>query len=255
MFSIGSSRSHSSSQSYGYSGSSSDAFSRGVSESEQSIAFEDIFSSLYGNAAGAAGRVASMAPQLNTQAAQLFGAGTGFLEDLSGSDELDARLAETGNADELIALLGDDLGRFASEELLPQVTSRGVATGTLGGGRGEVAKGRIGEAMLREFASGSAAIRSADVTRRDQLAIAASQRKLNAAGVGLNALPGMFDVAQAGMLAELAPWMSLAQITGGPTVLGRSSSEDIATEIARAFSEDFSSSSSKSKSFSLGIGG
>lgn len=251
MFSLGSSRSHSSSQSYGE--SSSDAFSRGVSESEQSIAFEDVFSNLYGNAAGAAGRVASMAPKLNTQASQLFGAGTGFLEDLSGSDELDARLAEGGNEDELIGLLGDDLGRFASEELLPRIGSRGVATGTFGGSRGEVAKGRVADSLMREFQSGSAAIRSAAVTRRDQLAIAASQRKLNAAGVGLNALPGMFDVAQAGMLSELTPWMSLSQVFGGPTVLGRSSSEDVAAEIARSF--DSSSSTSKSKSMSIGIGG
>lgn len=250
MFGIESSRSRSSS--YGTSSSSTDAFSRGVSESEQSIAFEDIFSSLYGNAAGAAGRAASMAPQLNTQASQLFGAGTGFLESLAGSDELDARLAEEGTADEQIGLLGEDLARFASESLMPAITSRGVATGTLGGGRGDVAKGRVADSLLREFRGGSTAIRSADVTRRDQLAIAASQRKLQAAGIGLQSLPGTFDVAQAGVLGELAPWMGLSSVLGGPTVLGRSSSEDIAAEISRAFSEERSSSSSKSKGLSFG---
>jgi hypothetical protein len=242
VFNIGGSRSRSSS--FGFSQSSSDA----QSQSADSIAFEDIFANLYGNAAGAAGRAAAMAPQLNTQAASLFSGGVGFLDSLGGPSPLDERLAAEGTADEQIAALGEDLGLFLNEELLPSIASRGVATGTLGGDRQGVAQGRAVESMLREFARGSTSIRTADVNRRDALATSAAQQRLQAAGIGLDSLPGMYDLAQAGILGELAPWQALAAVLGGPTVLGSSS----AFETSRGYSED--RSESKSKSFSLGFG-
>lgn len=170
---------------------------------------------------------------------------------MSGPSPLDERLAADGTADEQIALLGEDLGRFLEEGLLPQIKSRGVATGTLGGDRQGVAQGGAIEAMLREFVRGATGIRTADVTRRDQLATSAAQQRLQAAGVGLGALPGMLDVSQASVLGELAPWQALAAVLGGPTVLGSSSG----FETSRGYSEERSSSSSKSKSFSLGFGG
>jgi hypothetical protein len=194
-----------------------------------------------------------MAPGLTEQANMLFGSGTGFLEELGGPSAIDARLADTGTADEQVGALGEDLSRFLGEGLLPQLTSRGVATGTLGGGREGVERGLAAESVAREFARGSTAIRTGDVARRDQLATSSAQQRLGAAGVGLNALPGMYDVAQAGVLSELAPWQALSGVLGGPTVLGSSSSEDIAMAIARSFAEDFSSSSSSSKSKSAGI--
>lgn len=259
MFNIGASsaRSSSSSSSYGYSGSSTDALSRGSSRSDQRIAFEDIFSQLYGQAGGAAARTANMAPQFTAEAGRLFSGGLEFLDTLQGPSALDARLGETGTADAQIGDLGEDLARFFAEDLNPEITSRGVATGTLGGGRQGVAQGRAAESVAREFARGSTAIRTADVTRRDQLATAAAQNRLGAAGMGLQSLPGLLGVAEGGFMAELAPWMQLSGVLGGPTVLGSSSSEDIAAEISRAFGEDFSSSQSKSKSksFSFGMGG
>lgn len=254
MFSFGASsaRSNSSSSSYGYSGSSTDAFSRGTSN--QRVAFEDLFANLYGQAGGAASRMATMAPQFGAQAERLFSGGLEFLDTLQGPSAIDERLADPGTADAQIGDLGEDLARFFAEDLNPEITSRAVATGTLGGGRQGVAQGRAADAITREFARGSTAIRTADVTRRDQLAASAAQNRLGAAGVGLQALPGLLGVAEGGFSAELAPWMQLASVLGGPTVLG--SSEDIASEISRAFGEDFSQSQSrsKSKSFSFGMG-
>lgn len=255
MFNIGasSSRSNSSSSSYGYSGSSTDALSRG--SSQQRVAFEDLFAQLYGGAGGAAASVATKTPGFTEQANRLFSGGLEFLDTLSGPGALDERLADPGTADAQIGDLGSDLARFFAEDLNPEITSRGVATNTLGGGRQGVAQGRAADAVTREFARGSTAIRTADVTRRDELARAFDQQRLGAGSVGLSALPELLGVAEGGFTAEFAPWQQLASIYGGPTVLG--SSEDFATEMSRAFGEDFSQSQSrsKSKSFSAGFGG
>lgn len=276
LFGFGKSKSSSQSQSeslglgYGYSGSESlsDSLSRARSggQSTQGIAFEELFRQLFGNATGATQRAAELAPALTGQAAQLFGAGTSFLDSLTGS-AVDERLADEGTADAQIGLLGRDLEKFFREGILPGIASRGVATGTLGGSRGEVAKGIAAEGLLGEFVRGTTGIRTADVTRRDELAQASDAGAVSRAATGLSSLGGLFDLASAGSQAGLSPYLALAQILGGPTVLTESSqfgeSDSIAQALSRAFGEDFSydsskaSSSSKGKSlnFSLGFGG
>lgn len=251
------SQSTSSSTGYGFSSSLSDSLSRSISQgtasslsgssglsgSQQRIAFEDLFRELYGGATGATQKAAGLVPQLQGQAASLFNAGTGFLDTLQNQ--------AGGVADEQVAQLGSDLQRFYQEQIDPSIVGRGVATGTLGGSRGEVARGIASRGLFEEFARGSTNIRAADLARRSQ-----------AAQAGLGALPSLLNVAQGGATAGLTPYSALSQILGGPTALTSSfgeqtsfgqsesqqTSESIAQSIARALSEQFSSSTSQSTS-------
>lgn len=247
MFNIGGSSSRSSSSSYGY--SFSDSLEQSLSKDR--VAFEDVFSQLYGGAAGAAGKAAQLAPMFQGQAADLYTGGMKFLDTLSQESPLLARLNETGTADEQIAALGSDLGTFFREELNPAITSQGVATGTLGGGRQGVAQGKAASSIAREFQRGATGIRTADVARRDSLAGMLAGDQIDRAQAGLGALPMLFGLAEGGMTAGLAPYAALSQILGGPTVLGESSSYGAAS----SRSEETSQSKSKSKSFSFGMGG
>lgn len=245
MFNIGGSKASSSSSSYGY--SFSDSLQQSLSKDR--VAFEDVFSQLYGGAAGAAGKAAQLAPMFQGQAAELYAGGTRFLDTLEAESPLLARLSDTGTADEQIAALGGDLGQFLREEINPAITSQGVATGTLGGGRQGVAQGKAASSIAREFQRGATGIRAADVSRRDSLAGMLADDTLGRATAGLGALPGLYGLAEGGLTAGLAPYAALSQIIGGPTVLGDSSSYGISSSRG----EDFSQSKSKSKSFSFGF--
>jgi hypothetical protein len=278
MFNFGGSKSKTESSSlglgYGYSGSSSasDSFSRsrsvsgGASRSGESVAFADMFAKLYGGAGDAAGR----ASPVNEQAGMLFSGGTGFLDELGGGPEQDYLESRVTGAnpllEEQVSMLGEDLGSFFREELNPAIESRAIQGGTFGGGRQGVAQGRAAGDVAKEFSRGATELRSGDLTRRDAAARDLMAGRTSAAGTALQSLPGLFGIAQGGALSELAPYQMLAEIMGGPTVLGESessqfgesSSDAIARAMSEAFGEDFSYQSSKSKgtskSLSLGFG-
>lgn len=286
MFTFGSNKSRTTSTSqsdaYGYSvgGSSSMGESLGrstssggsVARSFTDIAFADIFAELYGGATGAAGRMAESAPGFNETARQLFSSGANFLDTLSGgagAAYLEDRVSGASPVlDDQIGALQDDLGRLFREELDPAITARAVAGGTLGGGRQGVAQGRAADAVAREFTRGATELRSADIAARDAAARDLEGLRAASAGTGLGALPGLLGVAEGGFQAEIAPYLALAQIMGGPTTLAGSESEsfsesealDIARQIAESFSrgEDFatarSSTTSKSGGFQFGFG-
>ncbi len=141
LFSVGGSRSKSqstgssSSIDAARSGSISGGQSVGGSESAQSIAFEDVFARLFGGAEGAAG---GLDPSMLSGAAnQLFSGGMGFLEQLSGGADtefLQSRLSgESPILGEQIDALGEDIGQFFNEQILPGISSEAIAGGGLGG--------------------------------------------------------------------------------------------------------------------------
>jgi hypothetical protein len=276
LLSFGGSKSKSSTSSqasaYGYSGSESvqgsisQGISGGTARSGQDIAFADLFANLYGGATGAAGRAAIAAPGLSDQAGMLFSGGLDFLDRLgggAGAGYLEDRLrGDSGILEAQIGQLEQDMGRLFSEQLNPAITSQHVAGGTLGGGRQGVAQAGAAGQVAREFGRGVTELRAMDQAQRDQIARDAGAMTQAGAGAGLAALPGLYGLAEAGNLAELSPYMSLAQIMGGPTTLTTSESQQfsqdqaIAQAISRAFGEDFSKSSSKgsSKSSRLSLG-
>jgi len=266
------SKSSSTQESYGYSGSSSDQFSRGVSSSlgggqsttTQGIAFEDLFSRLYGGASNAADVAVANAGELGQAARQLFTGGTGFLDQLRGgadTDYLTSRLGGNPQLGEQISALGSDIGQFFREQLNPTITGNAVAAGALGGGRQGVAQGKAADVAAKQFTQGATALRAQDLASRDTAAANLATARTSAATGALSQLPALFGLAQGGANAALSPYAALAGILGGPTVLSQSqatnfqqaSSEDIARAISSSFGEDFSKGTSKSKSASFGL--
>lgn len=258
-FGFGGSSSSSNSSSSSFDRSSSDSVSGGasVAGSDQRVAFEDVFARLFGGAEGAA---AGLDPSMLTDAAnQLFMGGTGFMSSIgadAGSDFLTDRLSGNNEVlQEQIDLLGEDLGQFFNEELLPGITSQAVSGGQLGGGRQGVAQGRAIEEVGNQFTRGATALRSNDIAARDAAAGTIAGNTISGASVGLGGIPSLLGAADAGFGAELAPFERLAGILGGPTTLGSSFSSS--ADFARAWSESFgqsqATSNSRSRSLSLGF--
>jgi hypothetical protein len=223
-----------------------------LSQSRQNIAFQDVFSSLYGNASGAAANAAGGAGMVSQAAQQLFTGGSQFLQSLggdTGSAYLDDRLnADNPVLNDQIAQLQEDTGRLFREEFNPAITSRAVSGGTLGGGRQGVAQGLAIESAARTFNQGATALRSGDIARRDAVAQSIAQNSLQAASTGLGALPSLLNVLQQGNSAELGVYGQLSQILGGPTVLSSSdaSSSGQSTSFAESLARSFGQQSSRS---------
>lgn len=256
IFNFGGTKSRSSSQSIseagGYStgrsvsGSSSisDALStsRGVSRSTQSVYADEFLRLLYGGATGATMRAASLAPQFAESARALFTGGTQFLDQLRGgvgAEYLQSRLGGDGLAEERIALLSEDVGRFLRTEALPSIQSRAIGAYGLGGARQGLAEGRAIEGATREFQRGATEIRMQEQAARDAIASQLMASEQSGAAAGLAALPSLLGLAEAERSAELAPYQILSQILGAPTTLTESVSEQTAESIARSLSEQF----------------
>lgn len=261
LFGIGGSKQDSSSrgESSSLDLSQSGSVSGGISgsQSEQAIAFEDVFARLFGGAEGAA---AGLDPGLLTGAAnQLFSGGTQFLESLggdAGSQYLEGRLAgDNAVLEQQIDLLGSDLGDFFSEEINPALTSQAIGGGQLGGGRQGVAQGLAADALGEQFVRGATELRAGDIAARDAAATQLSQQGGQNAAIGLGALPSLLGVAETGTYAALGPSERLAAILGDPTVLtqANASAEDFARAFASSFgtSKSTQESSGSSRSFSF----
>ncbi len=212
---------------FGVSASSSSS----QSSSSQEVFQGDLFARLFGDASNIAGGIDTSG--LTDAANQLFTSGSGFLGDLqglsAGTDVSGEFLSgvisgEGGFVDENIAALGEDLGQFFNEELLPGITSEAVGGGQLGGGRQGVAQGKAIESVGREFRRGSLDIRNQDLRERSEAARALSAQRLSASQAGLTGAQQQFDLANAATLTPFSPFLTLAQILGSPTVLGESQS-------------------------------
>lgn len=271
LFDIGYSKQKSQSTQQSSSASLGSSFSEGSSQSSgqagssQSIAFEELFRSLYGDAFKGAAAVSANTGILQGEAAQLFSGGTKFLDMLSGgpaNDYLDARLTgPDAAAGAQLNALSSSLGDFFNEQLLPGIKGRGIAAGTYGGARTDVAESLAAKQVAGQFSQGAASILANSQAQRDAAAATRGTQQIQSASAGLTALPSLFQLAQGGANAALSPYLALAQILGGPTTLTQSQSSQSASsaDIARAISESFSSSYGQStasgKSFNFGFGG
>lgn len=217
--------------------------------SNQSVFGSDLFTQLYGDAFGATGKVAAGLPTFQGDAATLFSGGTGFLNSLlspdAGSSYLTDRLS--GNDDILqqqIGGLSSDLSKFFSEQLLPQITSDSIMSGTLGGGREGVAQGTAAGEVARQFQQGVTSLRSTNQAQKDAAAGVLSNARTQAAGVGLGALPGVLGLSQANLQSSILPQQLLAQILGNPTTLTQSFGTSHATSTSKSKQGGFNFGSS-----------
>lgn len=260
-FSFGGSKSSSSSsgQSTSFDAAQSGGISGGVSaggsQSSQNVAFEDIFARLFGGAEGAA---AGLDPSMLSETAnQLFSGGMDFLSSLGGgadTDFLTARMSgESPVLGDQITGLGEDLGQFFNQQILPGISSESIAGGGLGGARQGVAQGMAADSISRDFTRGVTDLRSADVAARDQAAATLGANRIAGAEAGLGQLGSLAGIADFGFGADLAPFDRLAAILGGTTVLGESSSFSSAEDFARNFSQSFGQSQATNESESSSV--
>jgi len=154
-----------------------------------------------------------------------------------------------------IGQLGQDITR-QFEQQLSGISLEAVGGGQLGGGRQGVAQGLLGQSALDAFSRGATDLRGQDIGRqlqaaqglggleaqRGQLGGAlgqlGGQQELGTAGLnqagqlgagqlglgGLQSLQGQFNLGFSPFEAQFTPLQNLAQIIGGPTVLGSGSS-------------------------------
>jgi hypothetical protein len=186
---------------------------------------------------------------LTETANQLFSGGTEFLSQLSGgadTDFLQSRVSgDDGLLQEQISGLGEDIGAFFREQILPGIQDESIAGGSLGGARQGLAEGAAADTAGREFQRGSTALRSADAAQRTDAAGILGQSRIAGAQAGLGGLGGLAGIADFGFGADLEPFERLSALMGGPTVLGESSAFSTAEDFARAFSHSFGTSQSQ----------
>lgn len=232
-----------------------------IAGSSQDIAFADLFEQLYRKAGGAASGAAANAGELSTAARQLFSGGMDVLSGLGGdvgSEYLTSRLADNSVLDAQLASLQEQSGKLFSEQLNPEIVSRSVASGTLGGGRQGVAQGIAAGQTQDAFLQAATQLITANQSQKDTAATAIAANSLTAAGTGLGALPSLFDTLTAGNNAELGVYSNLSAILGGPTTLTTSSSESqtfgssAQQALSTAFAQSFGQQSSMGTSNSSG---
>jgi hypothetical protein len=232
----------------GYQGSESAAVggSQATASSQDRLAFEQLYGQLYGDASGVAGGMAQN-PFLSTTANDLFSSGQGILGGLqgdAGSAYLKSVLGSNENVNEQIDLLGQDIGKFTSEQLLPNIRRSSAAAGQLGGSRQSVAEGSAIEGSQRAFASGVSDIRNANLQRQLQAGSQLSSQNLQGAQIGLAGNESLYGLANQGFMSQLSPYAALASIMGDKTTLGSSMSNSTSFDqaISSAFGEDFNES-------------
>lgn len=258
-FGFGASTSSSNSSSSSLDISSSRSGSGGASDaqSQERLAFEDVFARMFGGAEGAAG---GLDPSMLTEAANsLFSSGQGFMQGISdnaGTNYLQDRLSGDNKVlEDQIGLLGEDLSNFFNEELLPGISSDAISGGQLGGGRQGVAQGRAIREVGDQFTRGATALRAGDIAARDSAAGVLSGNAISGAQAGFQGAGTLAGIADMGFSAGLAPFERLAAILGDPTVLGSSSASaaDWAAAMSDSFGSSQANSNSESRSLSLGF--
>ena len=223
------------------------AFSLGGSRSSSNSSSKDeVFGAsnylgLFSQASHIASRVDT--GNLEEQGKSLFTGGLGAIQSLLGETELDQYTSqylqgrmngEGSTANEQIANVGDDIGRFFNQQIMPGIASKAIGAGQLGGGRQGVAEGMAVDAVGREFSNAATNIRTADMAMRDQAAnasIAYGANRNAAASSALSAIPNVNAALQSYSMSGLAPYYALSDILGNPTVLNESKSRSSSTSL------------------------
>ena len=114
--------------------------------------------------------------------------------------------------------LAADIGNFTREQVLPGIGREAVGVGAYGGTRQGVAEGMAAQGAQRSYQQGVSSL----YNQIPQTAIAGAGIASQGAGLGLNALPSMFDMAMAPFASAWQPLMAQNNLVGPPTVLDKS---------------------------------
>lgn len=187
---------------------------------------------LAGQQLGGMGSLFGLAGGLGAQGQGLLGGIGAAQQGLLNFDNSAAQQAQIGQ-------LGDELGAFFQNQILPGIGRTAVGVGGLGGSRQGVAQGIAAGEAARAFSGGVADIMSSG--RAQQLA--ALQGAVGAGSAGIQGAGQLFGLGAAPFSAQFSPLLNLASIIGGPTVLSEN----------QASSQSRTSSRSSSGSFGFGL--
>jgi len=179
------------------------------------------------------------------QAQGLFGQGQQFAQQGVNNQFLSALGQQAGGNPELVAAqtqqLGQDIGQFTREQVLPGIRRGAVGGNALGGGRQGVGEGIAGQEAIRAFSRGAIDFQGQDANRSLQAAQSGGGLLGQGAAQGLGSLGQQFGLLNAPFQSQFSPLMQLAQIIGGPTVLNQQQAQ--------------SQSSAERSSLQFGFGG
>lgn len=150
--------------------------------------------------------------------------GRGFLSELGSNQFLKDLQTQSGGNPALVqrqvGQLGQDLGNFFQEQILPGIQSDAINVGALGGSRQGVAEGLAAQGLGRSFASGVTDIYGQDA-ERGLAASTAGAGLLNQANLGgLSSLEGLYSLGLSPFASAFQPLLLQNSIVGAPTVLG-----------------------------------
>ncbi len=174
------------------------------------------------------------------QAQGLFDQGQGFQQQGVNNQFLSALGQQAGGNPELVAAqtaqLGQDIGRFTQQQVLPGIRRDAVGSGGFGGGRQGVAEGIAAQGAQDAFSRGAVGFQQADANRSLQAAGVGGGLLGQGAATGLGSLGQQFGLLQAPFQSQFQPLLDLAQILGGPTVLNQQQASSQASNESRQFS-------------------
>lgn len=211
--SMGGGSGSSSTNSFGESGSITDAFSNafgnsfGQSQQQSSTAIDATQKGFLQNLWGAASGAASPGAASSAASTALGTTMPGLISDYQA---LQGMTKPQDIINTQSAALKSGLGDMFREEIMPSIRTAAIGSGGFGGGRQGVAEGVASGQMSNAFTQGLA-----DITAN------ANNLALSATGQRSNLASQIFGLGQQGATAALTPLAQLASILGGPTVLSQ----------------------------------
>ena len=236
LFSFGKSSSKSSSTDFGASQGSS--FVSGAQ-----APFLDF---LRNSAVGLFGQQQQGLQQFGQQSQDLFQQGQQLIGGLTDNPFLSNLQQQAGGNQQLVQQqtnqLGEDLGRFFNEQLVPGIGAIGQQAGQFGQSRGNIGRGLAAQGVTDQFQRGATQLQAADAQRAQQAATAGAQFFGQGTQAGLQGLQGLQGLLSSPFGEQLNSLLGLVQGIGDPNVLSQQSAIN------------FGQSSSKSSGFNIGLG-
>ena len=159
--------------------------------------------------------------------ASLYSQGQALLGGVVNNPFLSSLQGQAGGNPELVnqqvGQLGNDLGRFFNQQILPGISRDFTGLNALGGSRQAIAEGFGAQNTLDAFQRGATDIYTQDAQRSLQAAIGGGNILNTGAATGFAGLENVFNAGLSQFTGPFAPLALFADILGAPTVLDRSS--------------------------------
>ena len=201
---------------------------------------------LRNSSAGLFGQQQQGLQQFGQQSQDLFNQGQQLIGGLTQNPFLESLQQQAGGNPDLVAQqtgqLGEDLGRFFNEQLVPGIGAIGQQAGQFGQSRGNIGRGLAAQGVTEQFQRGATQFQAADAARAQQAATSGAQFFGQGTQAGLQGLQGLQGLLSSPFTQQLNSLMGLIQGIGDPNVLQQQS----------AF--DFNQRESQSTSSSIGGG-